>query len=45
MVAVKKGDERMRFNPAPEDRLESGDRLIVLGAGEKLDEIARLAAG
>lgn len=45
VVAVKKGDERMRFNPAPEDRLERGDRLIVLGAGEKLDEIAKLAAG
>ncbi|HWR97005.1 MAG TPA: potassium channel protein [Candidatus Methanoperedens sp.] len=45
VVAVKKGDERMRFNPEPEDLLESGDRLIVLGAGEKLDDIARLAAG
>ncbi|HEY5998458.1 MAG TPA: potassium channel protein [bacterium] len=45
VVAVKQGDERMRFNPAPEDRLAAGDRLIVLGAGDMLDAIGKLAAG
>ena len=45
VVAVKKDNDHMQFNPAPEHRINAGDRLIVLGAGEKLDEIARLAAG
>jgi voltage-gated potassium channel len=44
VVAVKKGSDHMQFNPEPDYRIEAGDRLIVLGAGEKLDEIARLAA-
>jgi voltage-gated potassium channel len=44
VVAVKKGNDHMQFNPEPDHRIESGDRLIVLGAGEKLGEIARLAA-
>ena len=44
VVAVKKGNDHMQFNPAPEHRIEAGDRMIILGAGEKLDEIARLAA-
>jgi voltage-gated potassium channel len=45
VVAVKKGSDHMQFNPEPDHRIDAGDRLIVLGAGEKLDEIARLAAG
>jgi voltage-gated potassium channel len=44
VVAVKKGNDHMQFNPSPEYRIDSGDRLIILGAGEKLDEIAKLAA-
>ncbi len=44
VVAIKKGDEHMQFNPAPDHKISAGDRLIVLGAGEKLDEIAKLAA-
>jgi voltage-gated potassium channel len=44
VVAVKKGSDHMKFNPEPDHRIDAGDRLIVLGAGEKLDEIARLAA-
>jgi voltage-gated potassium channel len=44
VVAVKKGNDHMQFNPSPEHLMAAGDRLIVLGAGEKLDEIARLAA-
>jgi voltage-gated potassium channel len=44
VVAVKNGRDHMQFNPAPEHRIDAGDRLIILGAGEKLDEIAKLAA-
>lgn len=43
VVAVKKGNDHMQFNPAPEHRIEPGDRLIVLGAREKLEEISKLA--
>ena len=43
VVAIKKGNDHMQFNPAPEHRINAGDRLIILGAGAKLDEIARLA--
>ena len=45
VVAIKKGNDHMQFNPSPEHRISAGDRLIVLGSGEKLDEIAKLAAG
>ena len=44
VVAVKKGNDHMQFNPSPEHQMNAGDRLIILGAGEKLDEIAKLAA-
>ena len=44
VVAVKKGNDHMQFNPSPEHQMNAGDRLIILGAGEKLDEIARLAS-
>ncbi len=45
VVAIKKGDDHMQFNPSPDHPINQGDRLIILGAGPKLDEIARLAAG
>jgi voltage-gated potassium channel len=44
VVAVKKGNDHMQFNPSPEHTIHAGDRLIILGAGKKLDEIAKLAA-
>jgi len=44
VVAIKNGNDHMQFNPAPEHRITPGDRLIILGAGKKLDEIALLAA-
>jgi voltage-gated potassium channel len=43
VVAVRKLDDRMDFNPAPEYRIEPGDRLIVLGAGAKLEALGKLA--
>jgi len=32
-----------RYNPGPEERLDAGDTLIVLGRPEQIDELARLA--
>jgi len=43
VVAVRKLNDHMDFNPAPEYRIEPGDRLIVLGAGTKLEALGRLA--
>jgi voltage-gated potassium channel len=43
VVAVRRRDDRMEFNPASEHRIVAGDRLIVLGAGDKLAELGRLA--
>ena len=44
VVAIKRSSGQMQFNPSPEDRLEAGDQLVVLGdAGQlkALDEAAR----
>lgn len=41
VVAVKKG-ERYIFNPAAEERLETGDALILIGEAEGIKEIRRL---
>jgi voltage-gated potassium channel len=43
VVAVRKRDDRMEFNPPPEYQVVAGDRLIVLGAGAKLAELGELA--
>ena len=43
VVAVKKKDGQMEFNPSPPPGLSEGDRLIVLGAGESLGKLEKLA--
>jgi voltage-gated potassium channel len=43
VVAVKKSDGRMLFNPDAEGILEPGDLLITLGPRPQLDTLARLA--
>lgn len=43
IVAVKKPDGRMVFNPAPEFVIEAGDLLITLGHRQQLDRLERLA--
>lgn len=43
VVAVKKRNDHMDFNPPSEYSVDAGDRLIVLGAGDKLAELNRLA--
>jgi voltage-gated potassium channel len=43
IVAVQGKDGGMTFNPPPSRRLESGDRLVVLGDRASLDAIEALA--
>jgi voltage-gated potassium channel len=45
VIAVKKEDGRMQFNPSSESQIEPGDRLIVLGGGQSLEALSKLAAG
>jgi voltage-gated potassium channel len=45
VVAIKKPDGKMAFNPSPEAALEAGDLLIALGRRHQLDRLAEIAAG
>jgi voltage-gated potassium channel len=45
VVAVKKSDGYMEFNPASDTRIGRGDRLIVLGGGDSLSRLEELARG
>lgn len=47
VVAIRRAQGHMDFNPAPDARLEAGDQLVLLGSTEKLrelDAVARPAA-
>jgi voltage-gated potassium channel len=43
IVAVKKANGTMLFNPDPELRLEAGDVLVAIGPREQLDRLEALA--
>jgi voltage-gated potassium channel len=43
IVAIKKPDGKMVFNPAPEVPMEAGDLLITLGHRDQLDRLEVLA--
>lgn len=43
IVAIKKPEGRMVFNPAPSTVLEAGDLLITLGHRQQLDRLEKLA--
>ena len=43
IVAIKKPDGRMVFNPSPDVPMEVGDLLITLGHREQLDRLETLA--
>lgn len=43
VLAIKRGDT-MRFNPAPDDPIEQGDFLIVMGERANLDRLEQTAA-
>jgi voltage-gated potassium channel len=43
VVAIKKADGRMLFNPAPEERIAPHDTLIALGRRDQMDRLGVLA--
>jgi len=43
VVAIKKPDGKMQFNPRPETVLEAGDVMITLGHRQQLDRLETLA--
>ena len=43
VLAIKR-EAGMRFNPAPDDRIESGDFLIAMGEPQQLRELEQMAA-
>jgi len=43
IVAIKKKEGRMLFNPAPENVLEQGDTLVAIGHREQLSQLEKLA--
>lgn len=43
VLAVKLGDGRMHFNPAPDVVIHTGDCLIAIGAADHLEKLASLA--
>ncbi len=45
IVAIKKPDGRMHFNPAPDTVMQGGDILIALGSREQINQFVALATG
>ncbi len=45
LVAIRKKDGEMRFNPSSETRIESGDILISLGKNADLERLAAILSG
>jgi voltage-gated potassium channel len=43
ILAIKRG-QGMRFNPSPEDRIETGDCLIAMGEPSQLRQLEQMAA-
>jgi len=43
VLAIKRG-QGMRFNPAPDDRIETGDFLIAMGEPAQLRQVEQMAA-
>jgi len=44
VLAIKRA-KGMRFNPAPDDRIEAGDYLIAMGEPTQLRQIEQAAVG
>src|ERR1700757_548044 len=44
IILAKKRAEKMHFNPAPDDAIESGDCLIAMGEPSQLRQLEELAA-
>ena len=45
IVAIKKPDGKMQYNPTPETVLDAGDMLITLGHRQQLDRLEAMAGG
>jgi voltage-gated potassium channel len=45
VLAVRKADGAMLFNPAPEQKIAAGDYLIVMGESEGLRKLEQMLAG
>ncbi len=43
IVAIRRAEGHMEFNPSPEARLHAGDQLVLLGSTEKLRELDAVA--
>ncbi len=44
VLAVKKrDDEKLRLNPGPQERLEEGDKMLVLGMEEQVDKLRKIS--
>ena len=43
IVAIRRAEGHMEFNPSPEARLQAGDQLVLLGSTEKLRELDAVA--
>jgi len=41
VIAIKKANGEMLFNPTPESRIEAGDRLVLMGQTQNLRELER----
>ncbi len=45
IVAIKRADGEMLFNPTPENTLRAGDTLIVLGLRKNLEALEKMVSG
>ncbi len=43
VLAIRRHDGHLEFNPGPEHQIDAGDFLIVMGDGSKLRELEALA--
>jgi voltage-gated potassium channel len=44
VIAIRKAEGELRFNPAPTELLAQGDRVLVAGESQSLKELARKLA-
>mgnify|MGYP006281153859 FL=1 len=42
IVAIRRGEENLIYNPGPENAIEVGDRLVAIGRREQLAELSAL---
>jgi voltage-gated potassium channel len=45
VLAIRKAEGQMLFNPPTESKIAAGDHLIVMGESERLQKIEQLLAG